>query len=190
MVAGSAAGHWCGEATSKAGAACEGDVTGARGTERLASCQHGAPTRLANAARVIVHGPRSLTHSFVRGRHVMGDASAKTAFVVSQSGGSAWEICLVVCTPAVSARRTLRAQHALGSTVLDLGALALPAVPLRWLCACCTASPAQPSASSCHDHLHPLKTRVGLTLCVPANGRNSFERALLKNFRALRAPGG
>ena len=67
---------------------------------------------------------------------------------------------------------------------------ALPAVPLRWLCACCTASPAQPSASSCHDQLHPLQTRAGLTLCAPADGRNSFERALPQNFRALRAPSG
>ena len=67
---------------------------------------------------------------------------------------------------------------------------ALPAVPLHWLCACCTASPAQPSASACHGQLHPLQARAGLVLCAPANGRNSFERALLKKFRALRAPSG
>ena len=55
----------------------------------------------------------------------MCEASEKTSFVVSESGGFVSEICLVVCTPAVSARRTLRAQRALGPSVLDLGALAL-----------------------------------------------------------------
>ena len=45
----------------------------------------------------------------------------KTDFVVSETGGSAWEICLVVCTPAVSAF----AAH-LGPSIRTLSRLLLP----------------------------------------------------------------
>ena len=46
---------------------------------------------------------RSLLVPYVSSQSCQLGAMQKTDFVVSETGGSAWEICLVVCTPAVSA---------------------------------------------------------------------------------------
>ena len=59
---------------------------------------------------------------------------------------------------------------------------ALPAALLRWLCACCTASPAQPSVSSYHCQLRPLHARSELIFALLRMAEIPLNEHLSKNF--------